>query len=123
MARPMAVTHPDCSPGLVEILDYVRRRGSCTRAHLVEATGLSRALIGQRLAALVDYGLVAEGGVGPSTGGRAPRTLRFCADAGHLLVADLGATSIDVAVADLSGQILAHADEPADIAAGPEIVL
>ena len=42
---------------------------------LVEATGLSRALIGQRLAALVDYGLVAEGGVGPSTGGRAPRTV------------------------------------------------
>ena len=95
------------------------RRGSCTRAELVQATGLSRALIGQRLTALAAYGLVAEGGVGPSTGGRAPRTVRFCADAGHLLVADLGATSIDVAVADLAGGILAHAAEPADIAAGP----
>src|SRR6186997_3180888 len=123
MARPVSRQVQECPPGLVEILDYVRRRGTCTRAHLVEATGLSRALIGQRLAALVDYGLVAEGGVGPSTGGRAPRTLRFRADAGHLLVADLGATSIDVAVADLSGQILAHRAESADIAAGPDIVL
>ena len=49
--------------------------------------------------------------------------MRFRADAGHLLVADLGATSIDVAVADLAGGILAHAAEPADIAAGPEVVL
>src|SRR5262245_38628271 len=123
MASPASRQAQECPPGLVEILDFIRRRGSCTRAHLVEATGLSRALIGQRLASLADYGLVAEGGVGPSTGGRAPRTLRFRADAGPLLVADPGATSIDVAVADLAGQILVHADEPADIAAGPEVVL
>ena len=101
----------------------MRRHGSCTRAQLVEATGLSRALVGQRLAALGGYGLVAEGDVGPSTGGRAPRQLRFRADVGHLLVADVGATSIDVAVADLAGAILAHAAEPADVAAGPELVL
>ena len=123
MARPMPVARSACPPGTVEVLDYVRRHASCTRAELVEATGLSRALVGQRLAALTDHGLVAEGGVGPSTGGRAPRTVRFRADAGHLLVADLGATSIDVAVADLAGGILAHAAEPADIAAGPEAVL
>ena len=112
-----------CPPGLVEVLDYVRRHESCTRADLVAATGLSRALVGQRLDALVGYGLVAEHGVGPSTGGRAPRRVRFSADAGHLLVADVGATSIDVAVADLAGAVLAHTAEPADVAAGPEVVL
>ena len=110
-------------PGLVEILDYIRRNGPCTRGALAEASGLSRAVITQRLAALAGYGLIAEDGVGPSTGGRAPRRLRFCADAGHLLVADLGATSVDVAVTDLAGQILAHLAEPADIAAGPDAVL
>jgi glucokinase-like ROK family protein len=113
----------DCPPGLVEVLDFVRRRGSCTRAELVDATGLSRALVGRRLAALADYGLVGADGVGPSTGGRAPRRIRFRADAGHLLVADVGATSIDVAVADLGGSMLAHAAEPADVAAGAETVL
>jgi glucokinase-like ROK family protein len=110
-------------PVLVEVLDYVRRHGPCTRSALVEATGLSRAAIGQRIAALVDYGLLGEGELGRSTGGRAPRTLRFRGDAAHLLVADLGATSIDVAVADLSGAVLAHVEEPADIAAGPDAIL
>jgi glucokinase-like ROK family protein len=113
----------ECPPGLVEVLDYVRRHGSCTRAELVAATGLSRALVGQRLDALTGYGLLAEGGVGPSTGGRAPRRIRFRADAGHLLVADLGATSVDVAIADLAGEILDQWAEPADIARGPEVML
>jgi len=36
------------------------------------------------------------------------------------LVADLGATSIDVAVTTLDGRILGHHDEPARIEAGPE---
>ena len=56
---------------------------------------------------------------GPSTGGRPPRQLTFRADAGHLLVADLGATSIDVALTTLDGRILGHHDEPAEIEAGP----
>jgi glucokinase-like ROK family protein len=46
--------------------------------------------------------------------------MSFRADAGHLLVADLGATSIDVAITDLDGRILGHRDEPSDVAAGPE---
>ena len=49
--------------------------------------------------------------------------MRFRADAGQLLVADLGATSVDVAVADLAGSILAHIQEPCDIASGPESIL
>jgi glucokinase-like ROK family protein len=123
MAERAAPIAKECPPGLVEVLDYTRRHGSCTRAELVAATGLSRALVGQRLAALEAYGLVAEDGVGPSTGGRAPRRVRFRADVGHLLVADLGATSVDVAVADLAGGILTQTAEEADVAAGPDVVL
>ena len=40
-----------------------------------------------------------------------------------VLVADLGATSIDVAMTTLDGRILAHRDEPASIEAGPEACL
>ncbi len=86
-------------------------------------TGLSRGVVAQRVTELIDRGLVVEGDPGPSTGGRPPRQLAFRADAGHVLVADLGATSIDVAVTTLGGRILGHRDEPADIAAGPEAVL
>jgi glucokinase-like ROK family protein len=109
--------------GTVTVLDYVRSHGSATRAALVHGTGLSRAVVTQRVAELIDYGLLTDGDLGPSTGGRAPRLVRFRADAGHLLVADLGATSVDVALADLSGAILVHVQEPCDIAAGPEPVL
>ena len=77
----------------------------------------------QRVGELIDRGLVLEGEVGPSTGGRPPRQLAFRAEAGHVLVADLGATSIDVALTTLDGRILGHHDEPARIEAGPEACL
>ena len=105
---------------LVTVLDEVRLGRSSARAHLVARTGLSRAIVAQRIGELIERGLVAEGDVGPSTGGRPPRQLGFRGDAGHVLVVDLGATSIDVAVTTLDGRILAHHDEPVRIEAGPE---
>ena len=105
---------------LARVLDEVRSSGSRSRAELVERTGLTRGVVAQRVGELLDLGLVVENEVGPSTGGRPPRRVSFRADAGHLLVADLGATSIDVAITDLDGRILGHRDEPADVAAGPE---
>lgn len=108
---------------LVEVLNDVRERGSRSRPGIIRSTGLTRAVVTSRVAELLNRGLLFEGTLEPSTGGRAPRQLNFCADAGHVLVADLGATSIDVAVADLSGRILGHIDEPADIADGSGAVL
>jgi glucokinase-like ROK family protein len=109
--------------GLFAVLDHVRTSRESSRAELARATGLGRSVLTQRVDALLEYGLLAEDRVGVSTGGRAPRLLRFREDAGYLLVADLGATSVDVALADLSGGIAVHREEPHDIAAGPERVL
>ena len=108
---------------LVAVLDEVRLGHSQSRSDLVTRTGLSRSIVAQRVAELLDRGLVVEGDPGPSTGGRPPRQLTFRADAGHVLVADLGATSIDVAVTTLDGRILGHHDEPASIADGPDVAL
>ena len=108
---------------LGSILDEIRQARSRSRAELVARTGLSRGVVAQRVAELIELGLVVDDELGPSTGGRPPRQMSFRADAGHVLVADLGATSIDVAVTDLDGRILGHRDEPADIAAGPEACL
>jgi glucokinase-like ROK family protein len=105
---------------LVAVLDEIRLTRPRSRSELVARTGLSRAIVAQRVGELIERGLVIEGGFGRSTGGRPPRQLAFNAEAGHVLVADLGATSIDVAVTTLDGRILAHRDEPADIADGPE---
>jgi glucokinase-like ROK family protein len=108
---------------LVEVLDQVRDGRAETRPELIARTGLSRAVVLQRVAELISRGLLEEAELGPSTGGRAPRLLRFRADTGFVLVADLGATHTGVAAADLSGRIIAHVEEPSDIAAGPELVL
>jgi glucokinase-like ROK family protein len=108
---------------LVVVLDEVRLGRSRSRSELVARTGLGRAIVARRVGELIDRGLLAEGDVGPSTGGRPPRQLTFRADAGHVLVADLGATSIDVAVTSLDGRILGHHDEPARIEDGPDACL
>jgi glucokinase-like ROK family protein len=124
--RPAANRSPlpeEALDALVTVLDEIRLGRSRSRSELVIRTGLSRAIVAQRVGELIDRGLVAEGELGPSTGGRPPRQLSFMSEAGHVLVADLGATSIDVAVTSLDGRILGHRDEPADIAAGPEACL
>src|SRR5689334_2494525 len=108
---------------LVEVLDEVRFGRSRSRSELVTRTGLGRAIVAQRVGELLERGLFVEGDVGPSTGGRPPRQLSFRASAGHVLVADLGATSIDVALTTLDGRILGHHDEPASIEAGPDVGL
>jgi glucokinase-like ROK family protein len=108
---------------LVTVLDEVRLGHSHSRSEVADRTGLSRSIVSARLAELLDRGLVVEGDPGPSTGGRPPRRLAFRGDAGHVLVADLGASSIDVAVTTLDGRILGHMDEPADVAAGPDVAL
>jgi glucokinase-like ROK family protein len=118
--RPSGATPEDALDSLVAVLDEIRHARSRSRTELVARTGLSRGVVTQRVAELIDLGLVLEGSYGPSTGGRPPRQIAFRADAGHILVADLGASSIDVAVTDLEGRILGHRDEPAEIGAGPE---
>ncbi|MCW2610934.1 MAG: hypothetical protein QOC93_1688 [Actinomycetota bacterium] len=108
---------------LCTVLDLVRSGTAVTRPELVRTSGLGRTVITQRVADLMSYGLLAEGELGPSTGGRAPRQLRFRCEAGRILVAELGASSIAVGLTDLRGRLLAHREEPADIAAGPEVLL
>src|SRR5207253_129678 len=107
----------------VLVLDLVRSGIAGTRSELVRLTGLGRAVVTQRVAELIESGLLTEGDLAPSTGGRSARELKFRANAGQFLVAELGATSIGVGITDLAGSLLAQHEEPADIAAGPEIIL
>jgi glucokinase-like ROK family protein len=122
MADRMALPE-ETLEALVAVVNEVRLGGSRSRGDIRDRTGLSRAVVAQRVSDLVGRGLLRESGTGASTGGRRPRHLSFAAQAGYVLVADLGATSIDAAVTDLGGRILNHTAEAASIAAGPERVL
>jgi predicted NBD/HSP70 family sugar kinase len=108
------------SPG--DVLQHIRSEGGTTRSELVEATGLSRATLAQRLEELMRHGLVVMES-SPSTGGRPPRQFAFNPRAGVILAADLGATHGCIAVADLGGTTLASQAVELAIAGGPRAVL
>ncbi|MGA8978643.1 MAG: ROK family protein, partial [Pedococcus sp.] len=122
-ARNAGALAPDHVADLVRVLDAVRSGGASTRPELANVTGLGRNVVTQRVTRLMDSGLLVEGATLRSTGGRAPRGLRFPAEAGRILVAELGATSIGVAVSDLGGTLLAEHEEEADVTVGPVTVL
>jgi predicted NBD/HSP70 family sugar kinase len=105
------------------LLRHVRTGQARSRAELVALTGASRNTVSARVDQLIAANLLQEGGRGWSTGGRPPTILRFNSGAGCVLAVDLGVTSVDVAVADLSAQVLATAGHPIDIAEGPGPVL
>lgn len=111
------------SDSLAAVLAGVREDGLRTRPDLVRHLGLGRNVVSQRVAQLIEVGLLNEGPLAPSTGGRPSRELRFRADAGCLLVAELGATEMQVGISDLDGGLLAHRTEAWDVAAGPEATL
>jgi predicted NBD/HSP70 family sugar kinase/sugar phosphate isomerase/epimerase len=105
-----------------EVLQCIRAHGSITRSELVDATGLSRATLGQRLEQLMAHGLVVME-ASPSTGGRPPQKVSFNPRAGVILGADLGATHGRIAVADLAGNMIAAHAVELQITRGPEAVL
>jgi predicted NBD/HSP70 family sugar kinase len=105
------------------LLRHVRTGRARSRADLVALTGAARNTVSARVDQLIAANLLEEGGRGWSTGGRPPTLLRFNSRAGCVLAVDLGATSVDVAVTDLSARILATVGHRIDIAEGPEAVL
>ena len=108
---------------LFRIAAMFRSQSALTRADVVRVSGLSRSTANQRLEELIGAGLVVAAEAGTSTGGRPAGLFSFNRGRGVLLVADLGATRMRVAVCDLGGEVLTEIDEGTDIAAGPEPVL
>ena len=110
-------TSETAAPSLVQILGLIRSERATTRQALERESELGRAVVADRLQTLSDLGLVDESELGPATGGRAPRLVRFSARRGLVLVATLDQTAIGVGVADLSGNLLTEHHEAADLTA------
>jgi len=77
-------------------------------------SGLGRAVVADRIASLIRCGLVEEGDLAASTGGRAPHHVRFRSSAGYLLACSLGITKLGVALVDLGGRLQVEHHEPWD---------
>ncbi|MFF5255388.1 ROK family protein [Streptomyces leeuwenhoekii] len=109
-----------------DLLELVRRGRATTRGALQQATGLSRATVGQRLDRLFRAGWLREGAGGPVDsphGGRPSITLEFDDEHAVVLAADLDTRHARAAVLTLTGEILAERGGTLVIEDGPEAVL
>jgi predicted NBD/HSP70 family sugar kinase len=94
------------------VLDRLRRGGAATRPSLARDTGLSKPTVGQALLDLEQDGLVREAGRTSAGPGRSAVLYEADPAAGHVLGIDIGRGRLRLAVADLSGNVVAKVDEP-----------
>ncbi len=106
----------------VEVMRALRRQGRISRSEISNITGWSKAKASQEIRSLVDKGYLVETGEGVSQGGRKPRLLRINDQLGYIAGIDIGATSLDIALADVTGSILQRCSEPTDVKLPPEAV-
>jgi len=104
---------------LLRIVNLVRTGEATTRPEIGRLTGLGRGVVTQRVDQAIEMGFLADGEFAPSSGGRAPRTLRFRSEQGRIIVCAFGALHIRVGIASLDGDILDDRHTEWDIARGP----
>ncbi len=98
----------------------LRKQGRISRTEVSSITGWSKAKVSQEIRCLVDKGLLVETGEGASQGGRRPQLLRMNERLGYVVGIDIGATSIEAVLADVTGQVLQRTSEAADVRESPE---
>ena len=86
-----------------EVLRALRLRGRVSRTEISNITGWSKAKTSQEIRGLVDKGYLVDVGEGASQGGRKPRLLRLNNGLGYVVGIDIGATSLELALADVGG--------------------
>jgi glucokinase-like ROK family protein len=114
---------PTLTTDQAEVVELLRRRPTLSRTALADRTGSSRAKMTMVVGDLIARGVVEEQGEGDSSGGRRPRILRFNPDFAYVVGVDMGATSLDVVLADFSGAQVARRAQTIDVREGPDIVL
>lgn len=104
-ATSMKLTYHLTAPILVdsaesEIIRALRMHGCISRSEISKITGWSKAKASQEIRSLVEKGYLVEVGEGASEGGRKPRLLRINNELGYIAGIDIGATSLEVALAE-----------------------
>jgi len=105
------------------VVTAIRRRGPLSRSDLSEHLDYSRASVTGIVGRMIDARILAEAGEGKSAGGRRPYLLDINPRLGYVVGVDIGATSLDIALADFRGGILERAGEAADVRGRPEAFL
>ena len=89
------------------LLNIIREQGPLSRPALSRLSGLSVPTVNARMRTLLEMGYVNELGQTKSRGGRPARLLEFNAEFGYVLGIDVGGYQVSVALADLTGKLVA----------------
>lgn len=108
---------------LLAILQLLRSGKAMSRPELIEVSGLGRRVVDQRVDSLIRSGLVGEGPLSQSRGGRPASPVVFRPEAGIVLVADVSPSVIRAGYADLSGRLIEWREDLVTVAMGPEVIL
>jgi glucokinase len=108
VGRPSFLRHTNA----LRVLKLLRERGSCSKADLVRASGLSAPTITNVVGDLLSAGLVKPLGEGESNGGRPPDIIAFKAERGYVMAVKITAESVTFLLADLNGGKLDTHDVP-----------
>jgi len=106
-----------------KLIDLVRKYGEFTKADLVTYTDYSRTKITRCIDSLLDKKIIIANKATEYSGGRRSKTFSLNGKLSLVAGVDIGATSIDLGIADFSGKLLARYAEPASVKDGPIKVL
>lgn len=90
------------------LVELIREKGVVSRAELARLSGLTKPTVSSQVAGLLQRGVVKEEGAGEpdERGGKPPTLLRFNAECGHLIAAEIGSLATRVWLTDLNGERL-----------------
>jgi hypothetical protein len=90
------------------VLDLIRAARAISRVELVAATGLTAPTISEVVRELMADGLVAEAGLGASTGGKRPMLVQLNPSARYSVGVQLERNTCVIVVVDLAGRQIAR---------------
>jgi len=106
-----------------ELIDLVRRYGEFSKADLVSFTEYSRTKITSCVDSLLNKKIIIANNATEYTGGRRSKTFSLNGNLGLVAGVDIGATSVDLGIADFSGKLLVRYAEALSVREGPIKVL
>ena len=106
-----------------DILSLIATRAATSRSAILDASGLSRVTVTQRLNALLASGLVRETERTLPSGGRPTRVLAINECAGFMLVANIGETHVHLAAMDMEPATIVQSTIPFGASDGAAVTL
>lgn len=105
------------------VLNMIREHGPISRSEIARRCELAPSAVSNIVSELLSLGLIREGRLAQSSGGRPPTLLELNASSAYVVGVNVGLTTTIALATDLKGQPVARAARVSDPVEGPDAVL